>query len=408
MRCGIDFGTSNTTMAVKHPEGSRLVPLEGDKLTIPTAIFFTEKNKDVFFGREAVNAYLDGREGRFMRSLKRVLGTALMGQTVLVNGARTDFPTIVGRFLAHIKQTAEKNLGTELTEVTMGRPVHFQDNDAEADKHAERQLRAIAETVGFTTIGFQYEPIAAALAHEKNVDGEQLALVIDIGGGTSDFSVIRLSNAFKPQRDRSQDILANTGVRVGGNDCDKTINLDTAMPLLGFDSLYGDKNLEMPKALYYELSEWAKVNWCYTPQNENWVRQMIREAHEPEKLMRLEKTLEHQLGHKILDVAETLKIALSTQSAATGDLDFLDHHLAASMTQKRMNGLLKKTLQPVKDMMLDTLKQAGVAAGDIAIVVLTGGSTGLPAFQEWVAKYFPQARILQEDRLGSVGLGLVL
>lgn len=408
MRCGIDFGTSNTTMAVKYSEGSRLVPLEGDKFTIPTAIFFTEKNKDVLFGREAVTAYLDGREGRFMRSLKRVLGTSLMEQSVLVNGARTDFPTIVGRFLSHIKTTAEKNLGSALTEVTMGRPVHFQDNDSEADKRAESQLRSIAASVGFSDIHFQFEPIAAALAHEKDVAGEKLALVIDIGGGTSDFSVIRLSNAFKPLRDRAQDILANTGVRVGGNDCDKAINLDVAMPLLGLGSHYGEKNLEMPRIVYYDLSEWVKVNWCYTPQNENWVRQILRDAHEPEKLLRLEKVLQDQLGHKILNVAEDMKIVLSTDKKVSGDFNFLDHHLTADMTQKNMNALLKKTLTPVHKMMLATLKAASVNADDIAIVVLTGGSTGLPIFQQWVTKHFPHAAVLQEDKLGSVGLGLVL
>lgn len=408
MRCGIDFGTSNTTMAVEYPQGSRLVPLEGDKLTIPTAIFFTEKNKEIYFGREAVGAYLDGREGRFMRSLKRVLGTSLMEHPVTVNGARTHFETIVGRFLTHIKQTAEKHLDTELTEVTMGRPVHFQDNDKDADRRAENQLRKIAEAVGFKNVAFQFEPIAAALAHEKNVVGEKLALVVDIGGGTSDFSVIRLSQDFKRGRDRTQDILANTGVRVGGNDCDKAINLDLAMPLLGLGTKLGDKNLEMPSALYYELSEWAKVNWCYTPQNEIWVRHTLRDAHEPEKLMRLETVLHEQLGHKILDVSENIKIVLSENKNAEADFSFLDRDLKYEMTQARMNALVSKTFVPVQTMMMETLRQASVKAGEIAIVVLTGGSTGLPVFQEWIAQFFPHANVLQEDRLGSVGLGLVL
>lgn len=214
MKCGIDFGTSNTTMAVRDRVGSRLVPLEGERLTIPTALFFTEKNKSVLFGREAVKAYLEGQEGRFMRSLKRVLGTSLMETPILVNGTRTSFDTIIGRFISHIKHTAEEKLDAELTEVTLGRPVHFQDGNPDADKRAEDKLRQIAISAGFSDVSFQYEPIAAALAHEKNVAGEQLALVIDIGGGTSDFSVIRLSREYQPERNREQDILANTGVRV--------------------------------------------------------------------------------------------------------------------------------------------------------------------------------------------------
>ena len=408
MRCGIDFGTSNTTMAVVDKDGSRLIPLEGDKLTIPTAIFFTHKNKKILFGREAVDAYLTGQEGRFMRSLKRVLGTSLMDQPVMVNGTRTSFPVIIGRFLKHIKETAERHLGHELTEVTMGRPVHFQDNNPTADDRAQEQLADIAAHIGFKNIDFQFEPIAAALAHEKEVSGEKLALVIDIGGGTSDFSIIRLSRDYKRDRNRAQDILINEGVRIGGNDCDKTINLEAAMPLLGMGSLFSVKNLEVPRLIYYDLSEWVKVNWNYTPQNINWVKQMISQAHEPERLMRLERVLEDQLGHKILNVSEEIKIDLSQQKMATGDFTFLDHGLNIEMTQNRMNEILEKILEPVHDMMLDTVSKAGWQLSDIAIVVLTGGSTGLPVFQEWVATHFPKATILQDDKLGSVGLGLVL
>jgi hypothetical chaperone protein len=408
MRCGIDFGTSNTTMAVADKGGSRLVPLEGDKLTIPTAIFFTHKNKKILFGREAVEAYLSGQEGRFMRSLKRVLGTSLMDQPVIVNGARTTFPIIIGRFLKHIRETAEKNLGTELTEVTMGRPVHFQDDNPTADQRAQEQLADIAASVGFKNIDFQYEPIAAALAHEKEVTGEKLALVVDIGGGTSDFSVIRLSRDYARTRNRAQDILVNNGVRIGGNDCDKTINLETAMPLLGMGSLFSAKKLEIPRLIYYELSEWVKVNWNYTPQNINWVKQMISQSYEPEKLMLLERVLEDQLGHKILNVSEEIKIELSQQKTATGDFSFLDHGLDVTMTQEHMNESLEKVLAPVHDMMLDTVRMADIQMSDIAIIVLTGGSTGLPVFQEWIATHFPKATILQDDKLGSVGLGLVL
>lgn len=160
------------------------------------------------------------------------------------------------------------------------------------------------------------------------------------------------------------------------------------MPLLGLGSRYGDKNLEMPLLIYYELSEWVKVNWTYTPQNLNQVRQLIWEAHEPEKLMRLEKVLEEQLGHRILDVAEEMKIALSEQTATLGSFSFIDRALDVAMTQTYMQGLLEKTMAPVKTMMLETLQVAGVKEADIAIVILIGGTTGLPVFQEWIKTHF--------------------
>lgn len=416
MRCGIDFGTSNTVLAVAAPagtNGSFLVPLEENQVTIPTAIFFPEGNAEILFGRRAVEAYLDGREGRFMRSLKRVLGTSLMDQTVLVNGSRTTFDVIVGRFLSHIKQQAEQHLGTTLSHVTMGRPVHFQDNDPAADERAETQLRRIAHHIGFTDVAFQYEPIAAALAHEQRMTGENLALVVDIGGGTSDFSVIRLNSDFTAGRDRKQDILVNTGIRVGGNDCDKAINLESAMPLLGMGTRYGTKDLDMPVLLYHELSEWVKINWCYTPNNLAMVRELMKESHAPEKLKRFEVVLEEQLGHKILHTSEMLKIALCTGSAhdvatAQENMDFLERDLTATLDRATMDNVLDHVLAPVSTLMNETLVRAGVTPQDISLVILTGGSTGLPLFMHWVTTRFPHAVISQEDRLGSVGQGLLL
>jgi hypothetical chaperone protein len=330
-----------------------------------------------------------------------------MEQTTLLKGARWRFPQVVGKFLSHIKQAGEAQLQSELTDITLGRPVHFQDGDKAADARAENELRTIAASVGFKKINFQFEPIAAALAHERNVTGEKLALVIDIGGGTSDFSIIRLSRDYKPDRDRTQDILANTGVRVGGNDCDRTINLDVMMPLLGMGSHYGDKNLEMPVRLYHELSEWVKVNWCYTPQNEQFVQDTQRVSDTPQKLARLYDVLQYHQGHRILNASEEIKISLSENNAVQVELNFIEKGLNASMTQARMNELFSTTLEPVRRMMLDTLLQANVTAQDIAIIVLTGGSTALPVFQHWIAEYFPHAQVLQEDKLGSVGLGLV-
>lgn len=409
MRCGIDFGTSNTSMAVYDDAArkSYLVPLEDGLPTIPTALFFAEDNASVFFGRHAVNAYLNGVEGRFMRSMKRVLGTSLMDSAILINGVRSRFDYVVGRFITHIKQQAETALQRELTKVTLGRPVFFQD-DLAADHRAEKQLQKIAEICGFKQVSFQYEPIAAALTHERKLRHEQLALVIDIGGGTSDFSVIRLDPSFIRQRDRRQDILANNGIRIGGNDCDKAINLDAAMPLFGLHSRYGQKNLDMPVLIYHELSEWAKINWCYAPQNILRIRELLKEAHEPRKIQYLEEILEDQLGHHVLNRSEEMKIHLTQEDIAHIALDFITEDLSISMTRKRMNDLLDDVLEPVHEKMLDVLKMAGIGADNIGAVILTGGSTALPVFQKWVAKYFSKADILQEDRLESVGLGLVL
>ena len=409
MRCGIDFGTSNTMMAVLHPGGPRPVALENESHIVPTAIFFPENNSlPILFGRAAIHAYLAGEEGRLMRSLKRVLGTSLMQQGTVVRGARWSFNDIIRQFFEHVKHQAEMRLSAALTAVTIGRPVHFQDHDPQADARAEQQLRDIAMASGFESVDFRYEPVAAALAHEKTVKGEQLALVVDIGGGTSDFSVIRLSCDYTPERNRSQDILANYGVRIGGNDCDKTINVATAMPLLGMHSLYGRKNLQMPHAIYYDLSEWSRVNGCYTPQNINMVRALLREAHDAKAVGRLEKVLEEQLGHHVLDVSENIKIALTEKDSARADYGFIEDGLAASVERAYLDSWLQETLAPVESAMLESLHLAGVTPQEIALVVLTGGTTALPQFRRWLAHHMPHAAILDDNRMGSVGMGLVL
>lgn len=409
MHCGIDFGTSNTTLSVKHNNKPQLIALENGKDTIPSALFFpADKFAKPLFGRAAVTAYLNGEEGRFMRSLKRVLGTSIMQSGTLINDKRFGFDVLIGLFLRHIKTIAEEQTGETLTSVTMGRPVHFQDRNPDADVKAEAELRAIAQNVGFTDISFQYEPIAGALAHEASLTKEQLALVIDIGGGTSDFSVIRLRPNSAANTNRQQDILANSGIRIGGNDCDKTINLHTAMPILGLHDTYGDKNLEIPSALYFELSEWSKIMMSYTPQNKSWVRSMIPLAHTPEKIMLLEQVLDEQLAHKILNQSEQAKIDLSTDRETTLDYTFLQRDLAQSLDQATMNALFDKTLSPVTETMDLCLQQAGVSTQDIGALILTGGSTALPFFQTVWQTRFPHAQLLDDNKLGSVGLGLCL
>src|SRR5690606_29664205 len=145
-------------------------------------------------------------EGRFMRSLKRILGTPLMEQGTIINGKRKPFENIIADFLRQMKTTAEAASGQAFDSVVMGRPVHFIDHDPEGDRRAEQELCGIAKSVGFKNIEFQFEPIAAAFAHERKLTEEKLALVADIGGGTSDFTVIRLSPDNIGKAGRSDDI----------------------------------------------------------------------------------------------------------------------------------------------------------------------------------------------------------
>ncbi|MGB8819083.1 MAG: Hsp70 family protein, partial [Rhizobiaceae bacterium] len=215
-RIGLDFGTSNSTVAIMDSSVPRLLPLEAAHRTLPSALFFDFDAGTDHFGRDAIERYTDGRTGRLMRSLKSVLGTGLMAESTRIRTRLVPFEDILGKFIKHLKVTAEQHLGCEITDVVMGRPVHFIDDDEMADRLAEQTLEKIARKQGFKHIRFQLEPIAAALDYERSLTGESLAMIADIGGGTADFTVARLG----PGRGKKEAgrVLANGGVHVGGTD----------------------------------------------------------------------------------------------------------------------------------------------------------------------------------------------
>jgi hypothetical chaperone protein len=200
--CGIDFGTSNTTVGISGPTGTYLLPLEGAHRTLPSAMFFEAGDDALHIGRSAIDLYLEGADGRFMRALKSILGTRLINEKTYVQRRMTTFSSILGLYFSNLKHQAELKLEREIAKVVVGRPVRFVDSDDSADLEAQNSLKAIALGQGFRTVEFQYEPIAAALDYEQSVSREELVLIVDIGGGTSDFSVVRVSpeRRGKPER----------------------------------------------------------------------------------------------------------------------------------------------------------------------------------------------------------------
>lgn len=405
--CGIDFGTSNSSIAVaSSAQKPQMIAVESEHITIPSAIFY-EKNKACpIFGRSAMQKYMEGEEGRLMRSLKRVLGTDLMQSGTILNGKSVKFENILAQYIKYLKNKAETAINKNIDKVIMGRPVHFHDNDAKGDKEAEKQLEEVAQKAGFKEIYFQYEPIAAAYAHEENIKGEKLACVIDIGGGTSDFSIIRLGEKLKNKKNRQDDILADSGVRIGGNDFDKDLSMSSFMPELGYKTTYGKKNLYVPSSQYFDMSEWSKINTAYTYQNKKIIREVLVEAHQAPKYQRLLDLYEQEAGHKLLWLVENAKIKLSNQQEIETILHFLSGHPKIKSTENIFNNAIQTDLSQVKKALEECLSQAQILAEKIDLIILTGGSTEIPAVKNVLCDVFPQAQISAENKLTSVGLGL--
>lgn len=405
--CGIDFGTSNSSIAVaSFATKPQMIAVEEEHITIPSAIFYEANSPCPVFGRKAMQKYINGEEGRLMRSLKRVLGTDLMQDGTILNGKSVKFENILAQYIKYMKEKAETSINKTIKKVVMGRPVHFRDNDRKGDKEAENQLRYIAQISGFDEIYFQYEPIAAAYAHEEKITGEKLACVIDIGGGTSDFSIIRLGEKLKYKQNRQDDILADSGIRIGGNDFDKDLSMKGFMPELGFKTTYSKKNLYVPSSQYFDMSEWSKINRAYTYQNKKIIKEVLNEAHQPEKYKRLLELYEQEAGHKLLMLVEENKIQLSKQPDAEMILKFLSGIPKIKTTEKMFNQAIQQDLSQIKKAAKECISQAQIEPKKIDIIVLTGGSTEIPYVKNELCKIFPQAEISSENKLTSVGIGL--
>lgn len=306
--CGLDFGTSNSTLAVTSAGGeARLLPLEDGRATIPSTIFFDFATDRTLFGRAAIAEYIAGGDGRMMRSLKSILGSSLAAEAVRIKRRALPFLSIIGSFVGELKQRAEAEAGTPLDHVVIGRPVHYVDDDPLADRDAQKQMEGAVRAQGFHHTAFQYEPIAAALDYEQRVTGEEIGLVVDLGGGTSDFSVVRVSPERARAPDRQSDILATAGVHLGGTDFDRLLSLYRVMPELGYQTPTADGKRPLPSGPYVDLATWHRINRLYTPEVLRELRQTEREARDPERVEKLISIVSHREGHRLAGAVEEVK-----------------------------------------------------------------------------------------------------
>jgi hypothetical chaperone protein len=402
---GIDFGTSNSAVAVRRADGSLWhLPLDDGNTSMPTALFFPQDGGHIAFGAAAVNAYRNGAEGRLMRSIKSLLGSSLMDDKTMVNGHLVSFFDIVSFFFKELKTRAEQHLGQPVQAAVLGRPVHFVDDRPERDKLAQTTLGRAAKAAGFKQVSFQMEPIAAAFDYEQRIDQPTTTLIVDIGGGTSDFTVIRLDPARRAQVNRSKDILATSGVHLGGTDFDQLLNLKLAMPALGFGHL-GPTGREVPSSIFFDLSTWHLIHQAYSRKSLSQAGELRPFYNDATLFERLMHVLQQRHGHRILANSEAAKIACSvTSKDAVLDLACVAPALSALVTPANMRQLLAPQIEKIVACARHCVSSAGVDKVDV--VYLTGGSSALLPLIAMLQDAFPDAQTVHGDRFGGVAAGL--
>jgi hypothetical chaperone protein len=405
--CGVDFGTSNSTVGWVRPGHTSLLALEDGKATLPSVVFFNADDEQVRYGRAALADYLEGYEGRLMRSLKSLLGTSLMDGQTEVAGRALPFRQLLSHFIGELRRRAQQQAGREFTSAVFGRPVYFVDDDPQADRLAEDTLAEIARAAGFKEIGFQYEPIAAAFDYESRIEKEELVLIADIGGGTSDFSLVRLGPERAGRIERRDDILATGGVHIGGTDFDKYLSLASVMPLLGYGSALVS-GAPVPSSYYFNLATWHTINQAYTRKSVAQLEDLARDAAEPAKLGRLRKLIDERAGHWLAMQVEEAKIALSGTPLVDLDLDRLSPPERLQVERAVFEAAIAGLVDQVGATVQGLLGEAGVAAEQVDTVFFTGGSSGVALLRERIAAIVPQARRVEGDLFGSIGSGLAI
>ncbi|RBH53370.1 MULTISPECIES: Hsp70 family protein [Pseudomonas] len=405
--CGIDFGTSNSTVGWIRPGMETLIALEDDKITLPSVVFFNFEERRPVYGRLALHEYLEGYEGRLMRSLKSLLGSKLIKHDTSVLGTAMPFKDLLGLFIGQLKRRAETTAGREFEQVVLGRPVFFVDEDPAADQEAEDTLAEVAKKLGFKEVSFQYEPIAAAFDYESTLDREELVLIVDIGGGTSDFSLVRLSPERRDLDNRHDDILATGGVHIGGTDFDKQLSLAGVMPLFGYGSRM-KSGAYMPTSHHMNLATWHTINSVYSQKTQLALGSMRYDIEDTGGIDRLFKLIEQRAGHWLAMEIEETKIELTHAEQRHVPLDRVEPGLSVELSRALFESAIDNLLTRIRNSVTQLLGDAGVGVEQVDTVFFTGGSSAIPALRQSVSAMLPNARHVEGNIFGSIGSGLAI
>lgn len=401
MRAGIDFGTSNTAIALAEGNDVRLAEIEPGLKSIPTAIFYEADTLGVEIGNAALELYSEGEDGRLMRSIKSVLGTDLIEDTTQLDGRRIPFQKVISDFLARSIHQIEAAAEDTIDLVVQGRPVSFNDKDPERDQRAQNVLESCLKTIGVKDVVFLPEPVAAAFSVDFPMGRENLAFVVDIGGGTSDFSVVRVDG-----KNTGVEVLASSGVYLGGNDFDAILSFQELTPLFGRKETLSENGLPVPAAPYATLSDWKSHNMLYLPAMRREMDWLLKQSPQSAGLKAFNHLIKHFEGGLFASKVEQMKIDLSANTSAEFEYSAGHQDIIHRVSQSKFNALIAETVDAMNVAAMSCLKHAGITHDQVTDILMVGGSTLIPAVEHRFTRQFQGASVLDNDRFSAVARGL--
>lgn len=441
MSIGFDFGTANCSVARYFDNKMHLLPLSGSDFYVPSTLsapsaeaiseylfrslgispldengetllrraIKTNREEglkiladDVHFGQSALENYLeDPKFVYFVKSPKSFLGTLGLRDMQI-----SFFEDLVCAMMANIKQKTEHILDAPATDVMIGRPINYHSRGGEkSNQQAINIMTRAAKRAGFKHVEFQYEPVAAGFEYESTLTSDKMVLVIDIGGGTSDCSLIRMGPSWRNRTERADSLLAHRGRSTGGNDLDIAIAFKRFMPEFGLGTLQLS-GLPVPIPPFWNgiaINDVVAQRDFYNLDNLKQIKELQKNAVNAEKLARLAYVHQGTLGHSIVQQAEKTKIALGSEISHEATLDLLKEQINVGVTQQQMAEAVEAPFNKIRALINDIQRQAATKPD---VVYLTGGSARSPMLRQSIKAVFPDIPIVSGDYFGSVTAGL--
>jgi len=413
---GLDFGTTNSALAMARSDGMvQLAQFKGDA-TFRSIIYFEEHDGTrtklrVVAGPDAIQSYLGAKTpGRLIQSMKSYLSSRLFTQTQIL-GETYALEDLISILLRHLRKSAEEQFGDLGSTLVVGRPVHFSGaRDLADDEFAVSRLRIAFGNAGFTHVHFLPEPIAAAYKYQQRLDHQELVLIADFGGGTSDFSLVQLQ---PPSAGRTpSSVIGTDGVGIAGDIFDSKIVRNLVAPMLGLGSKYKSqfgKILSAPNWLYEHLERWHYLSFLKSKKNMELLRQIRFQALEPQKIDALIDLVDHDLGYRLYQSVEQAKCALSDDVQAQFRFHEVIVAIEKAVSRAEFEDWIDPEVSQISSCVDRLLKTCNVATQDVDAIFMTGGSSFVPKIRRLFAEKFgAETPIRAGQEFTSVAEGLAV